>query len=91
VTEFEEGHRIAWQTGLSGPLSKFVGGGTWRYELEPVAGGTRVRETWDVSTERMRPLLRLGPVPGQTRANAERTLERIARLTTSPGDAGLPD
>src|SRR5712692_2017963 len=41
VVEFEEGRRIAW---------RHFGGHRWRYELEPVDTGTRVRETYDWST-----------------------------------------
>ena len=41
VVEFEDGHRIAW---------RHIGGHRWRYELEPVDDGTRVRETYDWST-----------------------------------------
>jgi Polyketide cyclase / dehydrase and lipid transport len=41
VVEFEEGRLIAW---------RHFGGHRWRYELEPVDGGTKVRETYDWST-----------------------------------------
>jgi uncharacterized protein YndB with AHSA1/START domain len=41
VVEFEEGRLIAW---------RHFGGHRWRYELAPVDGGTRVRETYDWST-----------------------------------------
>src|SRR4051795_55956 len=51
VVEFEDGRRIAWRTGPSGGLAKLLGGRVWRYELEPVDGGTLVRETWDISGE----------------------------------------
>ena len=30
-------------------MGKVLGGPIWRYELEPVDGGTRVRESWDIS------------------------------------------
>jgi hypothetical protein len=40
VVEFEEGKRIAWQ---------HYARNIWRYELEPVDGGTRVRESFDWS------------------------------------------
>ena len=36
VIEFEENRRIAWQSTISGPLGRFIGGRIWRYELEPV-------------------------------------------------------
>ena len=48
VIEFEENRRIAWQTRLQGLLGKYIGGRIWRYELEPVEGGTRVSESYDV-------------------------------------------
>jgi len=40
VVEFEEGRRIAWH---------HFARNIWRYELEPVDGGTRVRESFDYS------------------------------------------
>ncbi len=52
VIDFEENRRIAWQT--KPPVSwgaKLGGGRIWRYDLEPVDGGTLVRETWDISQE----------------------------------------
>ena len=52
VVELEENRRIAWQTySTIGVLARFGGGRIWRYELEPVDGGTLVRETWDISQE----------------------------------------
>lgn len=82
VVEYEEGRRIAWQARPPGFVGRFTGGRIWRYELEPVDGGTRVRETWDLSKDHQRFLLRLGPVPGQTRRAMEKTLERIEALTS---------
>lgn len=78
VREFEEGRRIAWQTLAPAPLDKVFTGRTWRYELEPVDGGTLVRETWDVSTEAplSRGIIR-SRLSDLTRKNMERTLERI--------------
>jgi uncharacterized protein YndB with AHSA1/START domain len=83
VTEFEEDRRIAWSAAVPGFLGRFSGGRTWRYELEPVAGGTRVRESWDLTTDRQRPFLKLGPIPERTRRNMEATLERIEELVTT--------
>lgn len=40
VVEFEEDRLIAW---------RHVGPHRWRYELEPVEGGTRVTESWDLT------------------------------------------
>jgi uncharacterized protein YndB with AHSA1/START domain len=85
VVEFEENRRIAWQTHPRGFVGKFVGGRIWRYELEPVeGGGTRVRESWDISEDHQRALLRLGKLAEQTRAGMDRTLDRIEELTATP-------
>lgn len=81
IVEFEEGRRIAWQTSPTmGPLTRFVGGRIWRYELEPVDGGTLVRESWDISQERVKLLVK--PARGKTRKNMEATLERLAEVAT---------
>ncbi len=85
VVEFEQDRRIAWQARLPGALGRLVGGRVWRYELEPKDGGTLVRESWDVSHDRQRPLLRLGKLPEVTRRNMERTLERLDHLVAGGG------
>ena len=52
VVEYEPDRRIAWQTYSTIKwLARFGGGRIWRYELEPVDGGTLVRETWDITHE----------------------------------------
>jgi uncharacterized protein YndB with AHSA1/START domain len=84
VIEFDEGRRIAWQTRppIGGSLA---GGRIWRYELEPVGGGTRVRESWDISQEKIKAIVR--PARKRTRTAMEKTLERIeAIVTASPSD-----
>jgi uncharacterized protein YndB with AHSA1/START domain len=83
VIEFEDDRKVAWQARLPGILGLVAGGRIWRYELEPVEGGTRVRESWDLSQDRQKWFLRLGGVPEMTRKNMERTLERIEELTTA--------
>ena len=74
VVEFVEGRRIAWA---------HVGGARWRYELEPVDGGTRVTETFDWSTATV-PLygvgIRLLGFPRRNKAGIERTLDRLAEI-----------
>ena len=85
IIEFEENRRIAWQSRISGPLGRFVGGRIWRYELEPVGGGTRVRESWDISQDHQRPFLKLGKVATATKSNMDKTLIRIEELTAPPG------
>ncbi len=77
VIEFEPDRRIAWQPTAFGGL---VGGRIWRYELEPAEGGTLVRETWDVSTDRQRPMLKMGSMPRHAEDGMRATLERIAAL-----------
>lgn len=81
VVEFEENRRIAWQTSKRlGPLG-MLGGRIWRYELEPVEGGTLVRESWDISQERVK-----GPVRkmrDRTIASMTKTLERIEEIVTA--------
>jgi uncharacterized protein YndB with AHSA1/START domain len=83
VVEFEPARRIAWKTTM-GPLG-LIGGRIWRYELEPVNGApgrTLVRETWDVSVDRQRLMLKMGSMPRQAEDGMRATLERIAaRLT----------
>jgi uncharacterized protein YndB with AHSA1/START domain len=83
VIEFDENRRIAWQTRGSGSLGSKFGGRIWRYELEPVDGGTRVRETWDISEESLKFVVR--PARKKTRTSMEQTLERIEELVTAPG------
>jgi uncharacterized protein YndB with AHSA1/START domain len=87
VIEFEPDRRIAWRTTLVGGL---VGGRIWRYELEPADGGaagsatssaaTRVRESWDISKDKQRVLLKTGGMPKQAEEGMRATLDRIAEL-----------
>ncbi len=84
VIEFEEDRRIAWQATLAGFLGRFLGGRIWRYELEPVDGGTRVRESWDISRDHQRIFLRHGKVADATRDNLEKSLARLDDLTAPP-------
>lgn len=78
VIEFEQDRRIAWQT--LPPVrfaDKVAGGRIWRYELEPVEGGTKVTESWDISQEAAftKPVVR--KAAEQTRKNMAATLVRI--------------
>ena len=80
VIEFEDGRRIAWQT--RPPIGgRLAGGRIWRYELAPVEGGTRVRESWDISQEKIKAVVR--PARKRTREAMERTLARIEELVTT--------
>jgi uncharacterized protein YndB with AHSA1/START domain len=80
VVEFEDNRRIAWSPSLPGVLSKVSGGRIWRYELEPVDGGTRVRETWDVSRDKQRVVMRRGSASMAT--NMEKSLAQLEGLVT---------
>ena len=87
VIEYDEGRRIAWQARPAeggARWRRIFGGRIWRYELEPVDGGTRVRESWDVSQEGKfgtRWLVRL--YGAKTKDNMEKTLDRIEELCQS--------
>jgi len=84
VIEFEDNRRIAWQARPPGVLGRVSAGRIWRYELEPVEGGTRVRESWDISQDHQRRMLKLGGLPKKTETNMAKTLDRIAELTETP-------
>lgn len=66
VCEFEEGKRIGWQH-----FAKNV----WRYDLEPVDGGTKVTETFDWSGGRFGAVVRL--FLRRNKPGMEKTLELI--------------
>lgn len=77
VVEFEQDRRIAWQTtGLGG----IIGGRIWRYELEPTADGTLVKETWDVSEDRQRFFLKRSKMAPAAKNGMRKTLDRIAQM-----------
>ena len=81
VVEFEDNRRIAWKTCSPNIVGRVLGGPIWRYVLEPVEGGTRVQEIWDISESKAeKPLLRLGLVHKDVRKSMERTLEKIEKL-----------
>jgi uncharacterized protein YndB with AHSA1/START domain len=80
VIEYEKDRRIAWKTTALGGL---LGGRIWRYELSPADGGTLVRETWDVSEDKQKPLITSGSMPKQTENGIRATLERMAQLLES--------
>jgi len=83
VIEFEEDRRIAWQTRPPNKVAAiFAGGRIWRYELEPVEGGTKVTESWDITQEQQKWLVR--PARKKTVEAMAKTLARIEELVTSP-------
>ena len=92
VVEFDENRRIAWKTGPTGFMGRIVAGRVWRYELAPVDGGTLVRESWDITDDHQRFLLKLGGIySGKTRRDMERTLDRLGQLVASDGGGGNRD
>jgi hypothetical protein len=77
VVEFEEGRLIAW---------RHFGRHRWRYELEPVDDGTKVRETYDWSTAILgtRLYIEMSGWPKRAERAMTETLERLdARVTGS--------
>ena len=84
VVEFEENRRIAWQTVPSVSWGAKLGGGRiWRYELEPVDGGTLVREVWDISQETGLSKALVARGRKHTVENMEKTLARIEAVVTT--------
>jgi uncharacterized protein YndB with AHSA1/START domain len=83
VVEFEPDRRIAWQPRPAYPLvDKVVGGRIWRYELEPVEGGTEVTESFDWSGALFPKGIELARYPERHPPAMERTLERLERVAT---------
>lgn len=70
VVEFDEGRRIAW---------RHFAGHVWRYILEPVDGGTKVTEQFDMRPSRSKLILKLIRAAENNRKSMEQTLERIDR------------
>ena len=69
VVEFDEDTRIAWC---------HLGGHRWRWEVEPAGGGARVTLTYDQSTAKFPPLLRLVGYPERHRENVEKSVANVA-------------
>ena len=77
--EFDENRLIAW---------RHFGGHRWRYELEPVDDGTRVRETYDWSTAVLGTRVYIATTGWPNRAERAMT-ETLQRLDTHvAGGAG---
>jgi len=82
VVEYEENRRIAWRTAPLGFAGRFSGGRIWRYQLEPAEGGTLVQESWDVTNDKQRSILKVVAAKQMKRA-MEKTLDRIEELTAT--------
>ena len=74
VVEFERDRLIAW---------RHLGGHRWRYELEPVDGGTEVTETFDWSTSRAPWYIELMGYPKKHPPAMAATLERLEQVVTT--------
>jgi len=70
VSVFEENRSIAWHHGA---------GFEWRYDLEPVEGGTQVTESFDYSKP-AGALLGLTGMPKRNQKSMEATLQKIETL-----------
>lgn len=68
VVEYDEHRLIAWA---------HFGKHRWRFELEPVDGGTKVTESFDWSTARSPRLIELVGYPDRYTATLSATLERL--------------
>jgi len=79
VIEFEPDRRIAWKTVLSGFLGRFVGGRIWRYEFEPVDGGTWSARVGTSQRTSSQPFSE-GAAPIDHRRRHDKTLESLARI-----------
>lgn len=77
VVEFEEGRRIGW---------RHFGRHIWRYELEPVEGGTKVTETFDWGPALSPRLLERTGAPAKNLTSIEATLQRLDTLVTGGAD-----
>lgn len=78
VTEYDENRRIAWQHWAKH---------TWRYELEPVAAGTRVTESWDWSTSPFTRVLELVRFPAKNKHAIRQSLIQLKRLVEGIDDS----
>ena len=86
VTRSSSTSRTGGSPGRAAPVAfvgRFVAGRIWRYELEPVEGGTLVRESWDISRDHQRALLRLGWPARARRPEHGATLEQIEEIVTA--------
>jgi len=73
VVEFEESSRIGW---------RHFGGHIWRYILEPVEGGTKVTEQFDMNTSKSQLMMKLTNAAENNGKNIEKTLENLVRVFT---------
>ncbi|GAY07903.1 SRPBCC family protein [Pseudonocardia sp. N23] len=75
VVEFEQDRRIAWCH-----FAKAI----WRYELDPVDGGTRVTETFDYGGSRFARGMELMKFPQGNAKSIRDTLRRLVTIFGAP-------
>lgn len=69
VTEYIPERRIGWA---------HLGGHTWRWEFDPAdGGGTKLTETFDLSTAKLPPALRILGYPKAHEANVARSVANV--------------
>ncbi|MEM7338585.1 MAG: SRPBCC family protein [Actinomycetota bacterium] len=73
VVEFEENRVIAW---------RHFGHHVWRYELEPVDGGTQVTESFNWGVARFPPMYEWVGYPARHEISMAKTLERLETVVT---------
>jgi hypothetical protein len=78
VVEYDENRLIAWC---------HLGGHRWRFELEPVEGGTQVTETFDWSTAKSPKFIELLGYPNRHEPSLEKTLDRLEAYLSNRSDA----
>jgi uncharacterized protein YndB with AHSA1/START domain len=81
VVEYEQDRLIAW---------RHWGRHRWRYELEPVDGGTKVTESFDWSTALVPKAIEMAGYPAKHPPAMERTLERLAQVVSGEAPSGDP-
>jgi hypothetical protein len=74
VVEYTEGRRIAWA---------HLGGWRWRYEFEPVDGGTEVTETFDWSTSKAGFYIEMMHWAAKNERSIDQTLGRLDAFATN--------
>jgi len=73
VAEYEENRLIAW---------RHLGRHRWRYDLEPIEGGTKVTETFDWSASIAPWAIEAAGYPQRHVGDIERTLNRLEAVAT---------
>ena len=80
VVEYDQDRLIAW---------RHFNGHRWRWQLRPLGdGSTEVTETFDWSTARIPLLITLSPFPRRNARGIEKSLDRLADITSGQGQDG---